>query len=110
MSHPKLKEWIVMTPIPMTIMIHPKLNEWKRSGQQECVRATEKKLLQPVKPKCTRNMVLYRTHNRLLRDQKPPKYAPAKVRAQQFEETMAQFEQPMAMLFMTEQMSLSSED
>ena len=46
-----------------------------------------------------------RTHNRLLQDKKPPKYAP-RYNPNSFEDNMAQFEQLMGMLFMTEQMSL----
>jgi hypothetical protein len=53
-----------------------------------------------------------RTHNRSLRGRKPRQYAPRyKPNSSMYEPnssevTMAQFEQPMGMLFMTEQMSL----
>ena len=45
-----------------------------------------------------------RQHGRSLRDRKPPKYAPRYTDS--FDDTMAQFEQPLGTLFMTEQMSL----
>jgi hypothetical protein len=46
-----------------------------------------------------------RKHSRSLRNRKPPNYAP-RYDPDNFDTSMAQFEQPMGMLFMTEQMSL----
>jgi hypothetical protein len=69
------------------------------SDRKEAVAAGEAEMNQKYGP---------RTHNRSLRDRKPRQYAPRYEpnKPNSFEETMAQFEQPMGMLFMTEQMSL----
>ena len=69
------------------------------SDREEAVAADEAEMNQKYGP---------RTHNRSLRDRKPRQYAPRYEpnKPNSFEETMAQFEQPMGMLFMNEQMSL----
>jgi hypothetical protein len=64
------------------------------SDSEEAVAAGEAEMNQKYGP---------RTHNRSLRERKPRQYAS---RYDSFAQTMAQFEQPMRMLFMTEQMSL----
>jgi hypothetical protein len=66
------------------------------SDREEAVAAGEAEMNQKYGP---------RTHNKLLRGRKPRQYAP-RYEPNSFEENMAQFEQPVGMLFMTEQMSL----
>jgi hypothetical protein len=64
------------------------------SDSEEAVAAGEAEMNQKYGP---------RTHTRSLRERKPRQYTS---RYDSFAQTMAQFEQPMGMLFMTEQMSL----